>query len=364
MPTNSFQLQAITNTRLFGLISASNRRTDIRLMTASLLLLAIALLAACSSGVPEVESVVFTSQAQGGPGEQFRSDVLITRSAEEPPTRLTLAGNNDFSPKWSPNREQIAFISEQRTGWEIWVTDPQGTEKRVLFTELADNVRFEWAPDSRRIAYEAPVEDGRRQIFVGDVETGESTPLTSADESAHLGSWSPDGEWLVYTLFSDERSGIYRGNPDGVNEIEVSAAVPARDPRWSPNGRWIAFNLVVEGSMNIFVVPSGGGDETNLTPNAGENYGPVWAPDGNRLAFVSDRDGNSEIYVIDVNGRNERRLTSNRSEDRAPSWSKRTNRIAFMSDVDGDFDIFTMRPDGSNQRRLTSDDRTIVDLDW
>ncbi len=350
---------------MLGPIAVLRRLSHKHRVAACCLALALAVIAACSSGVPEVETVVFTStDANSGPGETRRKDVYITRSAEEPATRLTLAGNNDFSPKWSPNRQQIAFLSEQRTGWELWVTDAVGTEKRVLFTGLTENARFEWAPDSRRIAYEKPSDSGRRQIFVGNVSDGESTPLTSVDESAHLGSWSPDGEWLVYTLVSSGRSGIYRGNPDGVNEIEVSSAVTSTESRWSPNGRWIAFTLTLEGQMNIFVVSSDGGDETNLTPNAGNNHSISWSPDGNRLAFVSDRDGNDEVYVIDSNGRNEKRLTSNRSEDRAPSWSKRTNRIAFMSDVDGDFEIFTMRPDGSNQRRLTSDDRTVVDLDW
>lgn len=348
--------------QLFGISLAAYCRGHIKKIGLALTATAAMAAFACSSGVPEPETVVFTSRAGTGPESSTRSDIYITRSAEEPPVRLTLAGNQDLSPKWAPNRTQIAFLSQRNGDYEIWITNSTGGDKRAVFTGLGAATRFEWAPDSRRIAYEIS-NQGRRQIFVGEVATGESTPLTAVEESAHLGSWSPDGDWLVYTLITEERSGIYKGNPKGVNEIEVSSSV-GKDPRWSPNGRWIVFTADIDGSQNLVIVPSGSGDETNLTPTAGNNGSPVWSPDSERIAFVSDRDGNAEIYLIDSDGRNEKRLTSNRSDDVAPSWSRRTNRIAFMSDVDGDFDLFTMRPDGSNQRRLTTDDRDIIDLDW
>ena len=326
-------------------------------------LAAFSVLGACSNGTPEMTSIVFTSSTLSSSDSVSRgTDIFVVRNAGETPSRMTTAGSDDLSPKWSPNKAHIAFLSQRNEGFDIWITNPDGNDKRQVFVGLGENPRFEWAPDSKRIAYEFQ-NGGYRQIYVGDIESGNSAPVTSPTETAFLGSWSPDGEWLVYTLVAKNRSGVYKVNPAGVNEIEVSASVGV-NPQWSPNGRWIVFGADDDGYENIFAVPSGGGDETNLTPNAGDNTSVDWSPDGERIVFVSDRDGNPEIYVIDVTGHNEKRLTSNRSKDLAPSWSRKTNRIAFMSDVDGDFDLFTMRPDGSGQRRVTSDSRDIVDLDW
>jgi Tol biopolymer transport system component len=237
-----------------------------------------------------------------------------------------------------------------------------GSEETELFSNLGAMSQFRWSPDSRRIAYEV-VSGVRRQILVGDIESGESSPLTAAGEDARLGDWSPDGDWVVFTLAGNGRSGIYKGNPDGVNEIEV-ADIAGAAPSWSPNNRWISFEAIVDGFTNIFVVPADGGDETNLTGNAGNNWNARWSRDGNNLVFVSDRDGNEEVYVIDASGRNEARLTSNRVSDLAPSWSKRTNKIAFASDSNGQFGLFTMRPDGSDQRRVGTGSREVADVDW
>ena len=317
----------------------------------------LALTAACGGdGTTYSEYVSFTSTVNG------EADIMLVSTEDAVVTRITNAGGDDRSAKWSPSRQEIAFISRRNNAYEIWVMGPDGTEKRKAFGNLGALTEFAWSPDSRRIAYEVE-SAGRRQIFVGVVETGDVAPLTAPGEDARLGGWSPDGDWVVYSVQGTERSGIYRDNPDGVNEIEVSA-IPGANPQWSPNSRWIAFTAEVDGAQNIYVVPSGGGQENNITPNAGNNFDFTWSRDGERIAFVSDRDGNLEIYVIDASGRNERRLTNNRVDDQLPSWSRRTNRIAFASDVDGDPDVFTMRPDGSNQRRVTSDDSDVIDLDW
>lgn len=333
-----------------------HRALSKRIVLTGLASLAIAGFAACGGASASVgDSILFSSHNNG------EADIYVADGDGET-TQLTIAGGDDRSAKWAPNRSQIAFLSLRNKTYDIWLMAPDGTGKREVFSDLGALASFEWSPDSRRIAFEIE-KSGKRQIVVGDIESGETAPLTSENEDARLGSWSPNGEWIVYSLDGIDREGIYKGNPDGVNEIEVSV-IPGSGPVWSPDGKRIVFMAELDGFQNLFVVPSDGGDEDNLTPNAENNFDPVWSRDGQQIAFVSDRDGNLEIYVIDSNGRNEQRLTSNRETDQYPSWSRRTNRIAFASDVDGDLDLFSMRPNGSDQRRITFDDRDMIDIDW
>lgn len=295
-------------------------------------------------------------------GERGDTDVYSASSDTGEVIRLTSIGGNHSAPAWAPNRSNAAYLSDRNGTTDMWLSVPGGAEERIAFTGLKVDSVFSWAPDSRRVAYEIEVR-GARQIMVGNVATGTASPLTSSKDDARLGGWSPDGEWIVYTLVGGEQTGIYKGNPDGVNEIQITPAVGER-PLWSPNGRWIAYGGDEGGLRTIFVIPSGGGETNSITANAGNNYGYVWSADGERLAFVSDRDGNEEIYTIEAVGSGQRRLTSNRVSDTMPVWSQINHRIAFLSDIDGDYDIFTMRSDGSDQKRVTTTNSDILDLNW
>ncbi len=64
-----------------------------------------------------------------------------------------------------------------------------------------------------------------------------------------------------------------------------------------------------------------GSDQTRLTQDAADDWGPTWSPDSAWIAFASDRDGNAEIYIMNANGRNQTRLTDNAVDDWLPAWS-------------------------------------------
>lgn len=84
--------------------------------------------------------------------------------------------------------------------------------------------------------------------------------------------------------------------PDGPAHDELStAAVPGS------NGE-IAFTRDRDGTYEIYVMPTGGGDVTNLTNHASGDTTPAWSPDGSKLAFMSWRDGNGGIYVMSADG--------------------------------------------------------------
>ena len=44
---------------------------------------------------------------------------------------------NNASPAWSPDGKQIAFVTDRRGKWEIWVMNADGSSQRPLFAESA-----------------------------------------------------------------------------------------------------------------------------------------------------------------------------------------------------------------------------------
>ena len=104
----------------------------------------------------------------------------------------------------------------------------------MQFKDLEQVADFRWAPDSSRLAILVGDESGGR-IVVGDIETGVTEPLTLEGEKTLLGGWSPDGEWVVYSMMDEDRTGLYKRNPRGVQEIQITSGQDT-NAVWSPKG--------------------------------------------------------------------------------------------------------------------------------
>jgi TolB protein len=192
--------------------------------------------------------------------------------------------------------------------------------------------------------------------------------------------WSPDGDSIAFTSYSDGFAEIFIMNSDGTQVRQVTDAgydmefVLARFPVWSPDGDSIAFVGFREhdgsGFAEIFVMNADGTEVRQLTDNDYDDEYPVWSPDGDSIAFHSDRrsewvedvDGDEtgvvDIFVMNADGTQEHQLTDN--DDwvmaRFPVWSPDGDSIVFHSYSDGDAEIFVMNADGTQVRQLTDND--------
>ena len=329
-----------------------------RAIAVSVVALSSVFIAACFlGGGSGVGQAIYASNEGGLTGVYL----VDTESGEV--TRLTSSAGYNSGPVWSPDRSLIAFISDRTGPPTLWVMSADGTSEELPFPDLEQVADFRWAPDSSRLAILLGDMSGG-SITVGDLETGETEPLTLEGETALFGGWSPDGEWIVYAVMDEDRTGLYKKNPRGVQEIQITSGQDT-NPAWSPKGELIAFNRLGDDNLDIYVVSPEGEDERVLYYTNGTETSFEWSPDGRRLVFVSDQDGNREIYLMDADGEDQPvRLTRNRVEDDQPHWSKDGKHILFTSDNDGDFDLYTMYRDGTGQRRITSSDVDEVHSDW
>jgi TolB protein len=239
---------------------------------------------------------------------------------------------NDDDPTWSPNGRRIAFV-----------------RGRLRSPTALERLRMPTAPPDRFYSYD---------LYVVNADGSGLRRLTRNPKGYSLGQpvWSPDGRTIY--------AGPYVANADGSGaqvSIQVGAIVV-----WSPDGTRIAFARKPDwcsdrggarpcaGShSDIYVMNADGSGKRNLTHDALQNAEPVWSPDGRRIAFVSRRDGKAEIYVMNADGSGKRNLTRNPAKDVRPSWSPDGRKIAFVSDRDGRPEAHVMNADGSGQRNLT-----------
>ncbi|HKW32240.1 MAG TPA: S9 family peptidase [Candidatus Acidoferrum sp.] len=233
------------------------------------------------------------------------------------------------------------------------------------------------SPDGKRVVYEVQKTNWEenafeRNLWIGDVASGEIHALTTAKKSSTNPAWSPDGKWIA---FASDRPGQIAGTAEGKKQLFVISAVggeaqqvtkvenDVNDFEWAPDSKRIAFSTsdpeskamkdrkekygdysVVHSDYqmtHLWITEFTNGSSTaaetkRLTEGDKFSVGDFsWSPDGTRIAFSAQKDPDlisgetSDIYVVNVNDKAVKKIVGTAGPDRNPHWSPDGKRIAF-----------------------------------
>ena len=103
-------------------------------------------------------------------------------------------------------------------------------------------------------------------------------------------------------------------------------------PEWSPDGKLLAFEMKRGDDQFLEVMPSTGGEPTQLTFEHGLSWPYSWSPDGDKIVFAGQRNGIWNIYWVSRTTKEQKQLThySKLNEFvRYPAWSPLGNQIVY-----------------------------------
>jgi len=290
-------------------------------------------------------------------------------------TRVFGDREGDWIGPASPSNGRIAFVvdgpSDNPTvpiASTIYTVDPDGSDPTRLVAADGLVTDLDWSPDGRRLAY------GRHDVFVLDLDDGETREVVVPGNGGYSPSWSPDGSRIALAVEQREGYAIYLMRPDGTDPALLTQASDLGWTDWSPDGTRILFvGPGPEGAYqgwDIYVMNADGSRVTNLTNSPTVDLDPNWSPDGATILFRSRRDpppgwtngdAPDELYLMAPNGSDVRRLTNDAAIDQSPVWSPDGTRIAFTSATeDQDPAIFTMRPDGTDRTRVPGISAAVI----
>jgi acylaminoacyl-peptidase len=274
--------------------------------------------------------------------------------------RLTRKDHQDGAPRFSPDGETLAFLSDREKGRAIWLLPLRGGEAKRLTDRDAVVLDYDWSPDGKWLAVAAreltPREklvrdekkddlarqpDFRRitrlyykvdgagfrpetysHIYLVQVSTGRRTALTRGDHDDLSPRFSPAGDRVAFlsNRVEDpdrfiENVDIYTVKVDGKGLRKVTRENgPAFGHGYSPDGKTIFYLGHICGpgewnKENIHVrrVPAGGGESVDLTPGldcqaANEVIGDTNQADFGGPATVASADGTRVYFAATREG--------------------------------------------------------------
>ena len=190
--------------------------------------------------------------------DTVNSDIYLMNADGSNKKRLTTFPGDDSHPNWSPDGKRIIFNSAQNT------------------------------PD-----YHLPWPRQRIEVFTMNIDGSDKKQITNLKTISTYPSFSPDGKYIVFRSVIEQpslnwdlsaakrNSEIFVMNADGSGTKNLSANI-AYDgwPSWSPDGEWILFTSNRTGPANIgqlYTIKKDGTGLRQITNGPGSFIQATWS---------------------------------------------------------------------------------------
>jgi len=346
---------------------------------------AVAVISAVMVGGTASRIPAYTLMAQA-PAENHEKDFLSRIR------RLTVEGRRAGEGYWGPDGKKLVFQSERETGnpfYQIYLMDlTTGDTTRVstgvgkttcsfinpetgdiLFAsthhdptskqQQEDELKFRASDQERRYSWDY---DPEMELYVKSAKTGTLKRITNKRGYDAEGSYSPDGQWIVFTstrqayerTLTPQEQKQLETDPSFFAEIYIMRADadgsgPKRltnvngydgGPFFSPDGKRIIWRRFDEAGLlaDIYTMNLDGTDVRRLTDFGAMSWAPYIHPSGQYVIFASNKLGfeNFELFMVDIDGRKEPvRVTYSDGFDGLPVPSPDGTQLAWTTSRGG-----------------------------
>ena len=255
----------------------------------------------------------------------------------------------------------------------------RGTIERMAKATSAWSPTF--SPDSQQIAFVSDM-SGIPQVWISSSKGGFPTRITDLSDTVSSVSWSPNGKWLAVSAApgGGMNNQIYLVSPDGteVKRITAGGQETSFGGVWQRNGDQFAYSSNVNSGASLAPhLYSASADQTRQAGKA-EGLNRVYALDSSGRSMLVGRlagRGNNNVYLIDIASNQEQLLTQHdgpgtffaqfgrSEEDVYLGHNKDRDKIAFGK-VDGRGGITTLvhRDDAEleNFRIVPNSERVVL----
>lgn len=284
------------------------------------------------------------------------------------------------NPTISPDGNRVLYVRNfkdimtDRNLSNLWMVNFDGSQNIPLTTGNQKDHSPYWSGDGKRIIFISN-KDGSNQVYLKWLDGGYEAKLTNFKEVPKNLRWSPDGQWIAFTMFVEENGDTLtklKGKPKGA--VWNKPATFIEEMSYRSDG---TSGFVKAGSDQLFIISVDGGTARQLTFAQNDVRTAEWSRDGSSLYFHANLEDdadynprNSEIYGLELTTGTIKRLTNRQGPDANPKISPDGETIAYTG-YDDRYQgyqvtrLYTMDTNGQNIKELAPEfDRDISNIHW
>ena len=237
------------------------------------------------------------------------------------------AADNNLSNK-------ILFVEKEKAGSTyLSVMDPDGANKKRLTPSMFNIVFPKYNNKSGWVAFTNQTANMNSEIYILN-KSGDQ--LKKILTNASFEDFSPDGKSFLY-ITTDQNASLYVFNIAKKEATKVSQTLKVTSANWSPDGEWIVASVLTdEGTLDLYLIScyAQGIIKATDTPNANEAF-PMFSNDNLKVAYYTNRHGNkNEIEILGVGVKNNLALSRPLLVGTHPSFSPDDKSIVYQDGED------------------------------